>query len=87
MNRIICGAVVLVLLPVGTDARVGGLYGSEFATQTMGTAGAGAAARADDASTCYTEYYNAWRTHLGLDKYAARMAISGTATANCLSII
>jgi long-chain fatty acid transport protein len=53
MNRIICAAAVLVLLTVGTKVRAGGLYGSEFATPSMGTAGAGVAARADDASTAF----------------------------------
>ena len=53
MNRVICGAVVPWLLAVAIDAGAGGLYGSEFATPGMGTAGAGATARADDASTAF----------------------------------
>jgi long-chain fatty acid transport protein len=42
-----CGLVVCIALPAGA----GGLYIAEFATADMGTAGAGAQARAGDAAT------------------------------------
>jgi hypothetical protein len=57
---------MLVLRSVEIDARAGGLYGREFATPKMDTACAGA----DDASTCYAEYDNTWRTYLGIDEFA-----------------
>jgi len=41
----------LAVMAVASPSAAGGLYGNEFATSSMGTAGAGAGARADDAST------------------------------------
>ncbi|MEM7026132.1 MAG: outer membrane protein transport protein [Pseudomonadota bacterium] len=43
----------LVAVVVSTTAQAGGLYLQEFATSSMGTAGAGAQAKAEDASTAF----------------------------------
>ncbi len=46
-------AIALLLMGVATEAMTGGLYVNEFGTSSMGVAGAGANARANDASTAF----------------------------------
>jgi long-chain fatty acid transport protein len=50
-TRAIAAATILALLGLPLSASAGGLYVSEFATPSMGTAGAGALARGADASS------------------------------------
>ena len=53
MRRTVLLALAIALLSMGvaTEAMTGGLYVNEFGTSSMGVAGAGANARANDAST------------------------------------
>ena len=51
VRTVLLGLTLSSLGPAG--AWAGGLYVNEFATSSMGTAGAGAGARADDASTAF----------------------------------
>ena len=55
MRRTVLLALAIALLSMGvaTEAMTGGLYVNEFGTSSMGVAGAGANARADDASTAF----------------------------------
>ncbi|MCH7709240.1 MAG: outer membrane protein transport protein [Myxococcales bacterium] len=55
MRRTVLLALAIALLSMGvaTEAMTGGLYVNEFGTSSMGVAGAGANARANDASTAF----------------------------------
>ena len=57
-------ACVAAALTVVSPARAGGIYGNEFGTPEMGTAGAGAEASALDASTAIPFYNPAGMTRL-----------------------